>query len=327
MPLPIYLFHGENDFLSSEKIRFWRDKFIEKHGGDINITIFEADKKTKANEIISNFESMPFLGEKRLIIVKNFFKNSPAEEQKKLSENLEKIPDFSVLVFIEQEAVDKRLVLYKKITKIGQTEEFPNLEGINLYQWIEKSFQKMETKISFSEIKYLGDYSGNNLWHLTNEMSKLSLYRKNEQITKEDINLLTKANLSLSVFKLVDYIGQKNTISALGSFNDLINKGEEVGYLFHMIIRQFRILLLISDLQQKKVNEKEMIPLLQMKPFIIFSASKQAKNYTYETLKTLYKKLLDIEIALKTGKIKQTTNDQKEFVIALEKFIVESCKN
>ena len=66
----VFLFHGEDTYSLNQKANFWRDEFIKKHG-DTSLEVL--DGKTLApREFSTNLETLPFLSEKRLIIVKDF---------------------------------------------------------------------------------------------------------------------------------------------------------------------------------------------------------------------------------------------------------------
>ena len=79
--MSIFFWTGEADFLIQEKREMWTKAFFEKHGGDINISVLDG-KELNAGELISNFESVPFLADKRLVFVKNL----PSSSSDKIGE-------------------------------------------------------------------------------------------------------------------------------------------------------------------------------------------------------------------------------------------------
>lgn len=324
--MPAHLFHGENTFLIQEKLHLWQNKFIEKYHSDINCQVVEASSNIKAANIILEAETVPFLSEKRLIIIKDFFSKASPEEQKEILKKIPQLPDFTVLVFGEFESLDRRTTIYKTIQKITTVEEFPLLQSAALQDWIHKEIRKRNSQINPKESFYLGEIAGSNLWNLANEIAKLSSYCQNRPISISDIDLLTKSQVQLSIFQLTDFIGQKNLPQALKSLNQLIERGEEPMYIFHMIVRQFRLIIQVSELLQEKASIKNIIERLKLKPFVVSSTAKQARNYSLPMLCTIYQQLLDIEIAVKTGKIKFSTSDVRELKLALEKFIIKSCR-
>lgn len=322
---PIYLFFGEDSYSAHNKMIFWRDQFEKKHGGDINIAILEG-KTLNAQDFRSDIQSTPFLAEKRLVIVKDFLSKGNKDEQKKVSEILEEdIPDFCVIVFIEYEVPDKRSSLYKKINKVGNPQEFKALMGPALFKWIQQRATKMNMDLSPSIARYLGEKAGSDLWNLNNELKKLATYGLKNQITTEAIDNLVHPNLTTSIFKLTDYLAQQNTKESLKTLNILLESGEDMMRIIFMIVRHFRILIQVKDLMNRGDNKKQIISKVKQHPYTISTAMKQSPTFSFDELREIYEALLQIDIGIKTGKIRMLADDKKEILLALETFVVNVC--
>lgn len=140
MPTNIYLFHGKDNYTAGKKLTHWREEF-EKKFGDLNIHIFEGGKLT-AGEFNEAICTLPFLSDKKLIIIQDFLSEAKEEERKNLTEYLDKVPEHCLVIFIEHKTPDARTSLYKKLSKIGQNIEFKDLEKPELIQWIKKHFNE-----------------------------------------------------------------------------------------------------------------------------------------------------------------------------------------
>lgn len=318
----IILFYGENTYLINEKLKLWEQEFIKKHG-DLNLLKLDGSI-TSTKEIYEQANQMPFLSEKKLVIVRGFLQKK-ADDQKTIIDFLEKIADFTILVFVEIESPDKRLSLFKHLLKNCRTEEFKNLEGFLLHNWIIKTVEKSGSKISMNEAKYLTEVCGNNMTELANELEKLSLNRLHQQIRKEDIDLMTVPKLAHNIFKLTDAIAAKNVKTAIEILEEMKNFNEEMPMIFHMVVRQFRIIIQIKDCMDKGMQQTDVRREVPEHPFVITNGMKQAGNFSMKQLKKIYSALLDIEIAFKTGGIKISVNDHSEFELALQKFVVQNC--
>ncbi|MGB9680898.1 MAG: DNA polymerase III subunit delta, partial [Minisyncoccia bacterium] len=101
---------------------------------------------------------------------------------------------------------------------------------------------------------------------------------------------------------LVDAIGEKNKKRALKLLSDQIKLGLPWGELFGMIVRQYRILLQIKDIigQQKNADYIQVAKKLNLHPFVVKKATKQARNYSLLELKQIYQQLLEIDTKIKT---------------------------
>ena len=320
----LFLLTGEDSYQTLAKLKKWQAGFVQKYG-DTNISILEED--FTAEKILQATDTMPFLSEKRLVIVKNFCQKAPAEEQKKLAEKLEKIPDFCVFFLVETTPPDKRTVLYKRFLKLGRVEDHFPIQGSELTRWITEKVQAQGGQIGFNEANYLAQTIGSDLWTIENEISKLINYCSPNPIDRPAIDLLTKANLSTSIFRFTDCLGQKNAALAIQTLQELLENGsEEIHYIFYMIIRQFRLILQIKSLAEKRLSPPEMARQLKQHPFVIKTTLNQIRNFDLSTLKKIYHQLLQIDIALKTGRIRISVDNTQEFNLALEKFILECCR-
>ncbi len=315
----IFLFHGEDSYSSSEKLKFWRKQFIEKHG-EHSFEIIEA-KSLKPAEFNTNIQSLPFLADKRLVIVKDFLNKGKTDDQKKIADYLTKIPDFCILAFQEEKNADKRTSLYKKLKKIGKIEEFPILEPQETANWI----LKQNKNISYTTANYLVEHCGTDLWKISKELDKLSLYCQEKEINQEDIDKLCTASLSSSVFKLTDALAQKRQQQSLKTFHVLTESGEDPIKVFFMIVRHFRILIQVKSLI-KQNSEKAISKRLKQHPFVIKKSAQQSRNFSPLKLKTIYENLLNIDKNFKTGIIKTSSTDNKEYCLAIEKFIIHCCQ-
>ncbi len=86
-----------------------------------------------------------------------------------------------------------------------------------------------------------------------------------------------------------------------------MEKGENEIYLLTMFIRQFRNLLIIKDLLEKGISYYELPRKTGLHPFVVKKTWEQAKNFSLESLKRVYAKLLEVDLAIKKGKIEPAT--------------------
>lgn len=320
----IFLLSGEDSYSSYEKLKTWKEGFIKKYG-DTSIEVIEG-KSLDPAEFGTNIETMPFLSEKRLIIVKNFFKEAPAENQKQVAKSLDRSQDSSVIFFYETEPIDKRTILYKKILEIGEIEEFPTLTENAITKWILAKATEKNIKISYETANFLAVQCGLDLWTISNEIGKLESFSDKKEITKQMIEQIVTPSISTSIFKLTDAIANKNLKESLETFRTLLDSDEEVTKIFFMIVRHFRILIQVFDLLSKNEPPFSITKKLKQHPFVIQNMTKQSRNFTLEKLEDIYQKLLKIDKDFKTGIIKSFQGDTNELELAVEKLIIECCK-
>ena len=318
----LYLFFGEESYLLQKKVNFWKKSFQSKHG-EYNLSVIDGLKEN-ANSIISECETMPFLGEKRLIIIENLPPSMGAKlDDKKINallRFLDNIPESSVLVFVNSKP-DKRTKFYKQLSKIAQVEEFKQISAGELSIWVLNELKARGGKILPLATQYLIGKTGNNLWALHNEIDKLIAYAGEKPISENDIENLVTPVFDVNVFKLTDYIGAKQSKQAIDILNKLIDSGNNSIQIFNMIIRQFRIFLQIDEMKQKPASE--IASALKLHPFVVQNSLKQVRLFGRDELVKAYKDLLEIDRKLKTGLIKISANNENMFMLELEKFILK----
>lgn len=324
MAKTVYLFYGDDRFSLNQKLKFWQDEFVKKYGENALEIIY--GEKLDTSDFATNLETLPFLSEKRLVVVKNFLDLGKDEEQKKIASAIENTPDFCLLIFQENEVPKKTNPIYKKIAKIGTLQEFKALTPSEISKWIVDKAKKENLKISFFTANYLSQQCGPELWSISNELEKLALFADNKEITKEMIDTLCIPSLTSSIFKLTDEVAQKNVKASLKTFGILKDSGEELNGIFFMLVRHFRILTQVQELVSKGEKAPEITKKLKQHPFVIQKTSVQARNFDQKKLIAIYEEMLDIDTKVKTGIIKSYKGDNREFELAIEKFIINCCK-
>lgn len=321
----VFLLHGEELYLSMEKLNFWQKAFIKKYGEESFIEKIDG-KNPDLAEFDSNLQSLPFLSEKKLVIVKDFISQNKDDEIKKMAKIIAKTPDFTVLIFHESKSINKSNAVHKKIADIGEVETFERLSPHTLSKKLQQEAQKKELKISAPLLNYLVTHCGSDLYTLINELEKLKTYAQESAITQQTIDELVPASLQTSIFKLTDKIGEKNVREALKTLKIIEENDEDLAQTFFMIVRHFRILIQVKDLIEKKETGLSIAKKIKQPPFVVQKHSGQSRNFTIPTLEKIYQNLLKIDHNFKTGVIKIFKTDNRQYKLAIEKLIIDCCK-
>lgn len=311
---PMILFlYGEDNYRSSQKLKALKEKFVEKYS-DINLSIYE--DSFEFGQIREAVTALPFLSDKRLIIIKNLFKTKNKNILDNIVQILDYIPEETILIFWEDSVPDKRTVLFKRLTK-EKAEEFEKLQGIKLNKWIQEKVNEKGGNISSKDAEKLAFLVGEDLWQMESEIGKLAAYKKRGEISAADVDLLVKARLSGNIFGLVDAIGGRDYKKAARIFHELLNSGENEIYILTMIIRQFRNLIIIKDLS-KKSDRFGIAKEAGLHPFVVQKALLQSKNFEINELKDIYERLAGVDSAIKTG--------EREPILALDLLLKNLCR-
>ena len=316
----ILFLYGEDTYRIKQKLDAIKSKYIDTNLGDTNLSVLDfSDKKYDYTDVTRSILAFPFLSNKRLVVIKNLLKSKNKNLEEQVSGFLEKVPESTNLIFVEDKIPDKRSSLYKKLAKIKMAQEFEPLDSYKLKKWIENEVGSLGGSIEKTAIDKLIEYVGSDLWRLSNELRKVTGY--NLQVTSEIVEKLVKPKIESNVFGLIDAISQKNDKLAVKSFSDLIENGENELYVLTMIIYQFRNLLIVKEIvdqnQSRQISKFEMAKLSGLNPYVAEKSMNQIKNFSFGDLKDIYEKLFQYDYKIKIGKI--------EPKIALNVMIMEFC--
>lgn len=321
----VYLFTGEDSYSLEARLRFWKKEFVEKHG-ELNLTVL--DGLTGSQEEIWNaVNTLPFLGEKRLVIVQNLpastTTRSSEDLQRKeeyLAEKLEQVPNETVLVFVSP-APDGRRKFAKTLAKVATVETFPKLKGAQLSDWVRKEFAKKNTKVSSLVASRLAEMVGADLWQMSQEIDKLVKFADGEEIELTDLEILVRGQLQDNIFKLTDAMGNRNAQKMLEVFQNLVSGGESPQQILYMLVRQLRLLAMARSLVDEGKTEQA-LSVLKVQPFTVRPLLAQARRFEWGELQKMYAELLNIDTKLKTSGIEVSAEDTRALELALERFLV-----
>lgn len=112
-----YLLYGEDTFSRKSYEDKIKKKVVDEAAEMMNVSVFN-DVKTTAGQIIEAAETLPFLCDRRFILVKDcgFFTEGKKAESDLLADYMQNLPETACIVFSEEKP-DKRLKLYKAVEK------------------------------------------------------------------------------------------------------------------------------------------------------------------------------------------------------------------
>lgn len=320
-----YFMSGEDRLSMLEEIDRWKSAFIEKYG-DSDLEELDG-QNASVEQIAGAIQAVPFLSPKRLVILKNFLSTHKADEANELLPALEKLSDETFLLIAETEEPDKRTSIVKAITQMATQRLFMKPKGAGLNLWVKRRAEALGAKIDPSTIDYLIRWVGEDLFTLQNELEKCALYAVAQGapgISSTMIDELVADNVQKSIFTLTDQLSQKNHAGALETLEKLQSQGEEAGYLFAMITRQFRLLLEIKALSDEGQNPALIAKTMGVHPFVVQSTLRYSKTFTYQQLKHILAGLLVLDKRLKTGLISLKPREEDPFLLELEKLILSA---
>lgn len=322
---PVYLFTGDEGYLMKETIDKLKGKYIEESLEALNYVIIDG-KDVGFDNILNACETLPFMAPKKLVIVRDIGQIMDRDENdidKKLSSYVEGLDNYLSLILIDKSNdIKKSTKLYKAINKLGGIVEFSKLKGKDLNQWIEAKLKGYNKKLSNSNLNYFiqrstySEYGSSKiLYDLENELLKIVNYTLEEEISRDDIDLVLTKTLDTNIFNLLTSINKKDTDSALKIFNEMHISNEPIPRIIFMIVRQLRLMLGYKLYRKKGYSEGEIQDKLQIKSSYEYGKiASQSHNFSEVQLKKSLEYILEIDVKQKTS-----SRDEK---LALEILII-----
>ena len=318
----IYVFHGDDDFSASEAAR----ALIEAVGPDdlreANVAQLDANGFT-----VERFGSaamvVPFLADRRLVMVRGLLASVAGQRTARrgrrggdgdsgtlvtaLSTLLGELPPTTDVVFFDGRltAANPLLAAIKELgPDAAVVREFPTLRRDALAAWVRERAARKGAAIASSAVTDLVEQVGPNLWAMDGEIEKLAIYCGDRPITSEDVQALVSGARELSVFELVDAIMAKRPGAALTAMERLLQGGATGPYLISMVARQARMVALAQALAASGVPQQAWGPRIgTTSEFVVRKTADQARGFTPDAVRGLYRLLLETDLAMKTGDI------------------------
>ena len=307
----IYLLYGEESYLKKQ----YKDKLTKAmipEGDTMNYAYYEG-KGINVKEVIDLSETMPFFGERRLIVIENsgFFKNASPE----LAEYMKDIPETTNFIFVESE-IDKRGKLYKAVKDRGRVVELSKQDEHTLLRWILGNIKKEGKNTTESTVRYLLSKCGTDMENLQKEMEKLFCYTLEKDVIEiADIEEICTTQITNQIFEMVTAVAEKKQKKALDLYYDLLALKEPPMRILYLLSRQFRLLMEVKGLAENGYGKKDIAATAGLHPYVAGKYIEQAKAFRMKELREILEESVEIEERVKTGLLGD--------VLGVELFIVK----
>jgi len=335
----LYILYGEDDFSLREALTEIKEGLGDEAMVVTNTTVLQS-QNTTPEQLIATCATVPFLAPKRLVIVEGllglFEQKDRVKHPPKLKDSgwlslkgyAERMPESTILVLTDSKLKKSNLLL-KELAPQATVREFKPLfipskgiqKGDQLYDWMQTRANKSGGSISPAAARLLANLIGSNLWLLSSEIDKLCLYSLGRTIEENDVRLLVAEAREFTVFAMIDAILEHRTAAATKLLHRLEDGGAAPPYLLFMITRQFRLVIQAKHLLRQRRRAAEIGHGLGLtSEYALKKTIAQAKAHSLERLENIYRKLLDTDISIKTGRFK---GDKGE--LALDLLVSELC--
>jgi len=295
-----YVLHGPDEFSCRAQVQAMRAQMGDPSLVELNTIVLDG-KNASAADVISSASAMPFLGDKRLVIVEGMLSwlarkgagKSGKAQLDALVEGLGQLPPHARVVFVENETLpDKHPILQLAKTDPGGYHKLfdPPRDAT---RWImAQARHEYRTEIEPRAAAALAALIDKDLRAADSELAKLAA----------DVALLTPYVAEADVFEMVDALGRRDGAAAVRLLHRLLDNDDPLR-LFGMIVRQFRLLILAREYLDGGGAPGQMGATIGVHPYVAEKLARQVRAFSLDQLEMIYHFLLETDIGIKTGKV------------------------
>ncbi|MDI6799331.1 MAG: DNA polymerase III subunit delta [Actinomycetota bacterium] len=296
---PVFLIYSKERLLLEEAIGRLKERLDEEASSKIDFEMLRGGE-VAPDHLLQALNSGSLFSANRLVLVDQADRLEVSDEVLSYIEN----PMESTYLVLMAEKFDKRSRLYKLADRLGYAFEYKPPSRSELPDWVKKRFLDKGAKVSLEAAQYLCSNVDNDLMVLSGEIEKVLLYNMGKkEISLSGLKPLITKSFEMSVFELVELIGERKKTESFTVLRTLIAQGQAPSYLFHMILRQFRLILKTKVLLERRALARSgLAAALKLPPFVVLRYEKQSKRFSFGELTRVHSHLLAADVELKSGK-------------------------
>lgn len=283
----IYLIEGDDSY--------FREKASEMLLKNINIAYPEINEARLNNpsvkDIEDNINILPFLSDKRIVIIKEFY---PYPSEGILLKNISFENSASVLLICNTKKHAEFNKLKENITVIDCSKEEPSV----LKNWIKAIFNTFNKEIELSTAEMLAIYCGQDMMKVNNEISKLGMLDKTK-ITESDIEQNVSKDTDYQAYMLATKASEKKG-DAFKIAQDFTSKGDTASSIL-LIMSLYSGYKRMFYAKDSKLDKQKLSLALGVKPYAVTMSGKAAAKYKKKELKEAMEMLADCDYKIKSG--------------------------
>lgn len=320
----IFLYYGPDSFSIQEAVERQLRAALPAEMADMNLTRMAAEEVT-VDALRFACEAMPFLADRRAVVVQGLFHKLTTRRQRggqersaeasaqsgerepklvtEIAGYLPFVPENTLLILVEPDAPPKTGPLAKAIeAAMVKQQPFPLLSGTPLVRWIKERVRAGGGQMSERAVNLLATYCGGDLRALSHEIQKLMTYAgPGHLVDVAEVELLVSQVSEGNIFAFVDAIGTGNRKQALTYLHVLMEQGERPERIMGMVARQVRLLLQAKDLTARRAAPDELARQLGLAPYPLRKITEQVRLFTLPVLELMHARVLEADLQIKTG--------------------------
>lgn len=295
----VYLIYGSEELLLEDAVRRLRERLAKVADLDFNYDAFDAEN-TSAEEIVAAANTMPFMSDRRLVVVRNVDR-IPASAVALIADYATNPNPETCLVLVAAKMA-KNTRLYKAVDALKGVYEYAAPKRGEYPSHVVRLFAARGKKVDHDGAEALVRSVGRDLRRLSTEVDKVSAYVGDQaSLSRSDIEAVVAVVAPPSVFDFLDSVGSRDRRVAMRLLAQLLSSGEPVQRLYAMALRHVRGLLGARALLDRGIAQSQAARILGSPEWQVRNLMRQAGRFSAEELQSALKGAADAEAKMKTS--------------------------
>ncbi len=200
-------------------------RYVEPSMRDLGFAAYYADE-TDTSEIVSMASTLPFLTERRVVLVNHAHRLESEAAVKPMLAYLANPCETTLLLLVAHQ-IDRRSKFFKACQNAGAVVECPELKGAQIAAWIRDEMKARSKTIEPRALDLLMHRAGAHLSDVNNAVSLVCDYvgATVSAIREEDVRAACADVAEDEIWALTDAIAQSNTSEAICVLRELMGMG------------------------------------------------------------------------------------------------------
>jgi DNA polymerase-3 subunit delta len=314
-PQPVYVLHGDEDFLKRQALAVLRRFVLESDDNAFGLTTYPGDKTAWA-AVHDELGTLPFLCPRRLVVVDNadpFVTRHRAALEKYVAG-----PAAAGVLVLDVKSWPSNTKLARQVPAEG-TLACKAPAAYKVVDWcVEWAEARHGKQLGERAARLLVDLVGADMGLLDQELAKLAVYvGARPQIEPLDVDRLVGSSRAENTWKIFDALGSGKPAEALAILDRLFDQGEEPLRILGAFSLQLRRLAQAARLHQQGQPLPAALAQAGVPPFAVKGCEQQLRHLGRRRAERLYDWLLEVDLGLKgSSELKPRTLIER-FVVRL----------
>jgi len=291
----VYLVTGDDGYFCELALKTISQKCVTSP--ELNYAVFEGKYAlANQNEVVLALSQYPFMSEKRMIVLREFYPAAKDIRSGKLDEYLKSPLDTSVLVIVNSAPCD----VLKKYPSVCFVDCGKADESV-LIRFISVKLKREGLIITSSNARLLVEFCKSEMTRISGEVEKLCAYCHGcVEVTEADIRALVTKEPDYQLYELAEKVARKKYDEAYAIVCDMQSKSNDAARLFSLLYNYFRRLFFCATAQK---SDAKLATLLGVKEYAVKKAGEQARKFSPKRLKQIVDAFARYDAEFKSGKI------------------------